>query len=657
MQEDILSFDPAVNQPELLRAWKEFISKGVIQKRVVPPIIAESWIRSRKAGVNPFDFSPDSYIDPQAYRQLKKRHKGLVDIARPIMESIYNSLEKTRYMVVLYNADGYHLLRIGKREDFARSQQFKIREGLCFEEKHVGTCGFSLVKHTKKPIQIVGCEHYSALLHYVTGSYAPIFEPEKGDLLGVIGVTGARTQPNMHTQAIVIAAKTAIENLLTLKKSRQKQALLAQSLQIAINSLEDGVVVLDENMTILAINNAARKIFGIRYFSEQHFSDLKHCENLQRLIDQHLNSMNQDSKETQCKINDETYVINIRMLHGQDKTFQGIVLQLRSVQGIARMFQNVSGQQAYYCLSNLIGRNESMIEVRRLVKIAAKTEANVIIEGESGTGKEVVAQSIHNESSRKNGPFIAVNCAAIPHELLESILFGHEKGAFTGANTMRLGKFELAHGGTLFLDEIGEMSPEMQAKVLRAIEERKIERVGGTRSIPVDIRIIAATNRDLYELTRKNLFREDLFYRLKVFRIWVPPLRDRLDDIPELVECFLSEFTSKLNIPKPEISDDYLSTLMSYSWPGNVRELKNAVYYSLAHLSQERVLTSRHLEGFFPRRESDRIFNSSNQEMKLLEVIEKHVIRETLKICGGNKKKAAQQLGISRATLYRKLRK
>ena len=656
MQQDCLSFDPEVNQPELLNAWLKFVNSNVIQTDVVPVEIAKSWIRSKQAGVDPYDFSVNSYLSPEAYQRRVKKHEYLIEMARPIMESIYSSLGKTRYLVVLYDADGYHLLRIGSRKDFQRSEQFKIREGLCFEERDVGTCGFSLAKYLMKPVQITGCEHYSSLLHYVTGSYAPIINPENSKLIGVIGVSGAKTQPNDHTQAIVIAASTAIENLLQLDKSRQDQIILAKSLQVAMNSLEDGVVIFDKNLFIVEMNSIARKIFGLKDTYGMHITSLDHIEDIYRIAVQCLESKQQAPEEIDCLIKERMYIVAIKLLKTNSQTIQGIVVHLKNFRQMARIFQNIAGEKPRYSLKNMVADSHSMSEVRQIIQIASKTDANVIIEGESGSGKEVVAQRIHNESTRKNNPFVVVNCAAIPNELMESTLFGHEKGAFTGADTTHLGKFELAHKGTLLLDEIGEMSTGMQAKMLRAIETQMIERVGGKKPFSVDVRIIAATNRDLYDLIRHNRFRADLFYRLNVFRVYLPPLRNRMDDISKLVEMFTHEFSIMFKIAKPDVSAAYLSTLQEYNWPGNVRELKNAIQYSMARLTENEALAPIHLSGFFPPSNDANQIDCMELEVQKLDLIEKQIITKSMESFKGNKTQVARSLGISRATLYRKLK-
>jgi transcriptional regulator with PAS, ATPase and Fis domain len=309
-----------------------------------------------------------------------------------------------------------------------------------------------------------------------------------------------------------------------------------------------------------------------------------------------------------------------------------------------------------YRLESIIGSSRAIAEIKSLVQIAARTDAPVIVEGESGTGKELVAQAIHNAGNRKKYPFVDVNCASIPTELIESTIFGHVKGSFTGAIRTHLGKFELAHKGTLFLDEIGDMPNTMQAKMLKAIEDGKIERLGGEKAISVDVRIIAATNRDITALIEQGDFREDLFFRLNVFRIMIPPLRRRIEDIPALAKGIIKEFFPQSEILVPNISKSYLDRLESHDWPGNVRELRNAIQFSIARLTGD-TLEAKHLDHFFHlKTKAIPSLPEAGPKNQKLEEITRQVIQVALEEHQGNKSEAARALGISRGTLYRKLK-
>ena len=298
----------------------------------------------------------------------------------------------------------------------------------------------------------------------------------------------------------------------------------------------------------------------------------------------------------------------------------------------------------------LIFAGEAMRALRQLVLDVADTMANVLILGESGTGKELVARTIHFSSSRKNAPFVALNCAAIPENLLESELFGHEKGAFTGAIQARQGKFELARGGTIFLDEVGEMPFPLQAKLLRVIQERVFERVGGGREIRADIRLIAATNRNLREEVSQRRFREDLYYRLNVFPLQLPPLRERVDALPLLTEYFIQRFSGQIGKVLKGIDHEAIVALKKYDWPGNIRELQNVM--------ERAVILSRDLVrvGALPE-EILRIPHPKNQDSReRLKCAEKEMIGEAINKHGGNRRLAAEELGVSRRTLQYKLK-
>jgi DNA-binding NtrC family response regulator len=305
-------------------------------------------------------------------------------------------------------------------------------------------------------------------------------------------------------------------------------------------------------------------------------------------------------------------------------------------------------------LGTLIGQSQAMQRVMALIERVAPSSASVIIKGESGTGKEIVARTIHEMSPRRGGPYVAVNCAAMPETLMESELFGHERGAFTGAERRREGCFEMANGGTLLLDEIAEMKVELQAKLLRVIEEKKLRRVGGTTEVPLDVRVLAASNRDVERAVTEGRLREDLYYRLNVFTIEMPPLRQRAEDIPLLAEHFLGELSEADGRAAAKgFNNECLEVLKSYGWPGNVRQLRNVIERALV-VSDGPLLSPADL----PPEVKPHHGSSSTFELRLgvsLEEIEREVIRRTMEFVGGNKARAAELLGVSLKTLYNRL--
>jgi DNA-binding NtrC family response regulator len=318
--------------------------------------------------------------------------------------------------------------------------------------------------------------------------------------------------------------------------------------------------------------------------------------------------------------------------------------------------------KAKYKFDNIVSDNEKMQAIFTQVEKVADTDSTVLIYGESGTGKELIARALHYNSYRQDKPLVPINCGAIPEELLESELFGHEKGAFTGATTQRLGRFELANGGTIFLDEIGEMRPSLQVKILRVLQEREFERIGGTRTIKVDVRILAATNKNLEELVARQQFRDDLFWRLNVIPITLPPLRERLSDIPLLVVHFIARFNTEKKQHLTGITPEALQMLQSYHWPGNVRELENTVE-RIAILKGSGMIMPEDLPEKIARPSLSRSVPGVNipddgiDFDAMVETFEKQLLMQALVKAGGVKSKAANLLHMNRTTLVEKVKK
>lgn len=313
--------------------------------------------------------------------------------------------------------------------------------------------------------------------------------------------------------------------------------------------------------------------------------------------------------------------------------------------------------QSSLSMDALIGDSPAMREVYKNIGRVTNSKITVLIQGESGTGKELVARAIHYNSERRNGPFVKINCAAIPENLIESELFGHEKGAFTGANFKKPGKFELAHNGTIFLDEVGELSLPTQAKLLRVLQEREFERVGGTKNVVVDVRILAATNKDLEKCVQEGTFREDLFFRLNVVKIWLPPLRDRNEDIPGLVNYFLQNACKESGRSVSGITPEAMQLIVSYDWPGNVRELRNVCEQAVV-MARGPVIVPENLP-FFLQESNKEISDMVMPGRTLKEIVtevEKQVILKALRENNWNRTQTAQALGLNRRSLYAKMK-
>ncbi len=342
--------------------------------------------------------------------------------------------------------------------------------------------------------------------------------------------------------------------------------------------------------------------------------------------------------------------------------FEDLSLQVKNAverRRLSREIENLRHEvEERYQFGNILGRNPQMQEIFQLIRTVADTDATVLIQGESGTGKELIARAIHYNSRRKDRPFVVVSCAALPETLLESELFGHEKGSFTGAMRQRIGRFEMADGGTVFLDEIGEIAMPVQMKLLRVLQEREIERVGGNQAVKVDVRVLAATHKDLHRAMSERLFREDLFYRLNVVPIKLPPLRERLDDVPLLAAHFLKKYSEKNRKQVISISPQAFSALTRYSYPGNVRELENIIERAVIMeksdiLSRIDLKRSRTFESSLFSGNDIQPFRKAKTEV--VEQFEKEYFSQLLRMYGGNMSKAAHHAGINIKNFHEKM--
>ncbi|AJQ29122.1 sigma-54 interaction domain-containing protein [Pelosinus fermentans] len=347
--------------------------------------------------------------------------------------------------------------------------------------------------------------------------------------------------------------------------------------------------------------------------------------------------------------------MSFSVFEGVDKLIYSVEELRGELDYYKEKLKNNSGVK--YSLENIIGSSDAVVALRAIIVRAACANSTVLIQGETGTGKELVAHALHQESRRSHHPFVKLNCAAIPNELIESELFGYDEGAFTGARRAgKKGKFEIAEKGTLFLDEVSQLSLAAQAKLLRALQEKEIERVGGTAPISVNIRIVAATNDDLEDLVKQGTFRSDLYYRLNVIPIKIAPLRERKTDIPLLIENFIERYGEQAGLGKVAIAPEAVKILMAYEWPGNIRELEHAIERAMNHCNSS-FLEPIHFQWLLPKIQKQGKFTAGRGIQEAKAAIEKEVILNALQSTQGNKKKAAELLGIARPLLYQKIRR
>jgi transcriptional regulator with PAS, ATPase and Fis domain/tetratricopeptide (TPR) repeat protein len=443
-------------------------------------------------------------------------------------------------------------------------------------------------------------------------------------------------------------AATMLENARVAEELR----LAFRSRAATLEAISDGVLSLDKRGKITSINAVAARILGTTLAGQ--LKDLQDLSFLRLTLEQ---GEELDGRVT--RIGTGEYLVNARVIRSDTQDVVGAVVTLTEMRRAQQVAQRIVGSPARYSFGDLIGQASTLRRRLQLAEAAARSDSSVLVTGESGTGKEVLAQAIHNASPRASGPFVGINCSAIPRELLESELFGYEGGAFTGAKKGgHPGKFELAEGGTILLDEIGDMPIEMQAKLLRVLQEKRVHRIGGTREVELNARVIATTNRDLDEESEKGRFRRDLLFRLKVIHIQLPALRDRTSDIPLLVSHYLTLFAARLGKNIRALAPHVTESFMRYHWPGNIRELENVLEAEVNLCTEDQTVLDQVPEGIRPRSGQEAAVDMvSRAAPRTLEQSEKEMLIQALAQNGGSIPDVARQLGISRGTVYNKLRR
>ncbi|WP_061994348.1 sigma 54-interacting transcriptional regulator [Clostridium sp. ATCC 25772] len=622
-------------------AWENFIYNDIINEQIRSEIL-ESWIRCKKYNVNPMGGKGKN--KHSNIKELIDKNRELIKIAKPVMESVYKIVEGSSFAMILADKDGYILEVIGDEDIMDRVNELIFLKGELWSEEEVGTNAIGTALYLKKPIQTIGAEHFGISQHSWTCSASPIYDEDK-KIIGCINMSGNYYNAHSHTLGIVTSAAESI----------QKQFALSRSynlLNVTFNSISDGMIVIDSDSNIKRINGRALEVLNLTLDDVMNLDIKSLITNIdfKALLKGDKKEIYNIESDFKIKNNKIKCIVNAVPMNVNNKNI-GMVITFKETKHIHKLVSKLAGFKASYTFDDIITENKNMKNMILLAKKSAKSDCNVLIEGESGTGKELLAQSIHNYSDRRNKPFVAVNCASIPRELVESELFGYEKGAFTGAaKEGHAGKFELADGGTIFLDEIGELPLDMQSKLLRVLDNGKIIRVGGTFEKQLDVRVIGATNRILKkEVNRKN-FRNDLYYRLSVMNIKTIPLRQRKEDIGLLVNYFTKKLSIKKATEVKKINKDYVEKLKDNYWEGNVRELRNVVERDF-YLSEKNILVSYEVE------------NTCKKEEKIFEnvidikTLEKEAIEKAIIQSNGNMVQAAILLQIGRSTLYRKVKK
>ncbi|TYO95240.1 transcriptional regulator of acetoin/glycerol metabolism [Geothermobacter ehrlichii] len=637
---------------KLYEAWQKFVTKKEFNREEVRDVILQSWQNCTKLGISPYQKKVNRVFTGEELQKRINENQALIKVSLPVMENLYRFVAGSGFVVTLTDKEGIILVSIGD-EDVAESfAKGNFVAGADWSEASAGTNAIGLSLSLGKPIQTFSYEHFCICSHHTTCSSAPIHDPQ-GRIIGVLDMTGTYEKVHSHTLGMVVAASYGIEMQLESQEAWD-QCHIADSYKVAImESISEGILATDGNGIVTHANNYAGKILetapdkivGLRVSTF-----LKPSHSLQKNFDLSRKITDQEA-DILIKGKKKKVIITVRAITGLGIGQKGTVIILNEISRTKRLVQRMVGAESKMTFEDILGQDEKFLASVRLAKTAASSFSNVLLLGESGTGKDVFAQAIHNASQCSNGPFVAINCGAIPRELISSELFGYTEGAFTGAKRGgQPGKFELADGGTIFLDEIGEMPLELQTMLLRVVEQKAVVRIGGKEVIPVNVRLIAATNRNLKEEVEKGNFRRDLYYRLNVITIPLLPLREHKSDIPLLAEAFIQKMNSFLGKNITTVDDKVWKCLNSYDWPGNVRELYNVLERAMNIVEG----STLELETFPPE-----LLNVKKQRSthRNFEQLEKELITEVLDEFDGNVSRAAEKLGIARSTLYRKMEK
>ncbi|MDL2314188.1 sigma 54-interacting transcriptional regulator [Desulfovibrio sp. OttesenSCG-928-C14] len=626
----------------MLKEWKQFHKDGRADPGIVRAEILASWQRSRAHGVNPRDFARQS-VSARELAAARERESELRSVSQPILTDIFGNMGWEKYTIVLASSQGIVLDVFSP----TRGLQPFVEPGNLVRENVMGTSGTATCLHTGQPMRVFASEHYVEAFHDHVCIAEPIYGINK-ELSGAISITHHCSHFHSYAVALMHSAARNISEQLRLREQNAGQRRLFEL-------LDTGIITISGLNNITGYTNAkALSMLGLPSIPEncaleQLFPGLPFLDKIkarQAFQNQEaLLSPSGAARACPCTVSFVPTALNA----------DGGVLLLRETAVMREYAARTVGAKASYRFEDIIGKSPEIMAAVHQAALASSSDITTLILGESGTGKELFAHSIHNAGSRRNRPFIAVNCGAIPRDLVQAELFGYAEGAFTGASRHgNPGKFELADGGTIFLDEIGEMTMEAQISLLRLLQEAEVTRVGGKHTRQVDVRIIAATNRDLASAVHHKTFREDLFYRLNAFTIQVPPLRSRTNDIAELALFFLNKLAGRHpEYRRKRFADKCLQALRGHSWPGNVRELENAVEYAV-YVSQNDEIGAEDL----PQRVSAfRPDARPAPEAPLAPALreEKDIIETALLRARGDVPRAAQLLRVSRSSLYRKI--
>ena len=618
-------------------AWSNYQQIGEIAEKELRPDIIDSWDLSKDFGINPLQNNLNEVLTEAELNMQINKNQQYLSYARKQVQGIQKLSEASNLVLSIVEKNGIILESFGESNMLQQAEASNIHAGGMWSEQSAGTNAIGIALRTGHPAQVLFSEHYCKSAHDWYCMSFPILAPLTRELIGIINIASNvnSIQHHMVGHAIAEASNFARSIEHHFYEQTLQHHLFAHK---ALEVIEDMVLSVNLHKQVVSKNNYA---MGHQVF--RHMNTIVASFPLNSLVDEVFQTKKQITNEIINEQN-QLFQVNVYPIFLQHELNGVVIFMKEDKQAISKAKQINSSYQtkdepSRYSFANMIGTSAAFLYAQYQAKKAAKLPLTLMLLGETGTGKDVFAQSIHQASEREKGPFIAVNSAAMPESLLESELFGYEAGTFTGSNKNgKKGKFEAADQGTIFLDEIGDMPLSIQAHLLRILEEQSVTRIGSNHPIPIDVRVIAATNKNLEDEIMKGNFREDLYYRLHVIKIDIPPLRNRKEDIPLLATSFIDQLSYLFEKEEVSISHEAIQ------WPGNIRELKNMLQQAMFHLDGN-VLDRKHL----PTTLRTNIYPTTEDERNMIII--------QLKKQQGNVSKAAEAMGISRATMYRRINK
>lgn len=647
----------------VFKAWKNYLDNGLKVDEAVNPLIRDSWIRCRKAGLDPYK-SKLKIKKSDILKAKKESARIFINIITPYINGLKANAQGMNILIGLFDCEGNLIYVDGDKKVLEVAISLGIKEGADLSEKSAGTNAIAIAMRQNAPVVVCGHEHFCQDLHIFNTASTPIFNNE-GKAEIILGMIGLRVASNRsYLMTILTSTAFFMEREMRLGRVWPRLGAYARLIKEIFEESKDAVFVMTKHGYIKQINPAGLKMLDIDNYLQLN----EPFENLIKITPSLLKLLEEDNKKPEgitVDINTPAHFFKafayLKPLLSEKNEPIGMVVRLCKISSEDRFIKKTV--QVKYSFDDIVGESPSIRKNIAQAKKAAESSINVLIEGKSGTGKEMFAQAIHNASERGEQLFVTVNCASIPKDLIESELFGYEEGAFTGAKKQGApGKFEAANGGTIFLDEIGDMPLELQSRLLRVLESRTITRIGSNEEIPIDIRVIAATSRKLMEMVEKKEFRDDLYYRLSVVQIRIPPLKERPEDILLLLNHFISHFNETAGAKIKGIEPTLKERLLVHDWPGNAREVRNLIEHAFG-VGKEGFISWQHLADDLresllyksPKIGEPKQKDLLSEERKKVLDSQKEMYLHAIEISGGDMSKAALILGVSRATLYRKL--